>query len=70
LSENTKWRIFIHAQAHNLTGGHEHPDQNHFIISRGSDMLAVDDGYSYKKATRNHNTILIGNAGQWGEGTL
>ena len=34
---------------------------------RGTDYLAVDDGYSGKKMTRNHSTILVDGVGQANE---
>ncbi|MBU0517125.1 MAG: heparinase II/III family protein [Proteobacteria bacterium] len=47
---------------------HSHPDQNSLIIfARGRPVL-VDDGYARYKATRHHNTLLVGGLGQRGEG--
>lgn len=43
--------------------GHHHPDANSFMLIRGSDFLAVDEGYSSRKAARNHNLILIDGQG-------
>ncbi len=48
--------------------GHAHPDENSFILARGSDYLAVDEGYSQKKQSRHHNTILMDGKGQYHEG--
>jgi hypothetical protein len=48
--------------------GHAHPDENSFIVVRGSDYLAVDEGYSQKKQSCHHNTILIDGKGQYHEG--
>ena len=52
-----------------LTASHEHPDENSFILMRGSDYLAVDAGYSKDKLTRNHSTILVDGQGQYSEGS-
>jgi hypothetical protein len=48
--------------------GHAHPDENSFIVVRGSDYLAVDEGYSQKKESRHHNTVLVDGKGQYREG--
>ncbi len=48
--------------------GHAHPDENSFIIARGRDYNAVDEGYSQKKQSRHHNTILVDGKGQYHEG--
>ena len=48
--------------------GHAHPDENSFILVRGGDYLAVDEGYSQKKQSRHHNTILVDGKGQYHEG--
>lgn len=48
--------------------GHAHPDENSFIIARGTDYLAVDEGYSQKKQSCHHNTILVDGKGQYHEG--
>ncbi|WP_171633095.1 Ig-like domain-containing protein [Paenibacillus plantarum] len=47
--------------------GHVHPDANHFMIFAGGEYLIRDDGYA-PKLTSNHNTLLIDNKGQMGEG--
>ncbi len=52
---------------HDLGGGHVHPDNNSFILHSGNEVLIRDDGYT-KKATSNHNTLLIDGQGQLGEG--
>jgi hypothetical protein len=51
-------------------GGHDHPDQNNFIISNGANHLIVDEGYTYNKVTINHNVILVDGIGQIGEGQI
>ena len=48
-------------------GGHAHPDANHFSIFAEGDNQLVDDGYSHKY-TNSHNSLLIDNKGQLGEG--
>ena len=54
----------------NLPGGcfHSHPAQNHFILFARGHELAGDPGYSIKKETRNHNTILVDGRGQYADG--
>lgn len=56
------------------TGAHSHGDQNHFIITAGSDRLIWDAGYydwhgsphhkAFTIQTRAHNAILIDGEGQ------
>ncbi|MBI4786279.1 MAG: DUF4962 domain-containing protein [Chloroflexi bacterium] len=48
--------------------GHAHPDENSFILVRGGDYLAVDEGYSQQKQSRHHNTVLVDGQGQYHEG--
>ena len=52
-----------------LSAGHDHPDANSFIVIKGDDYLAVDDGYAKEKRTRNHSTLLVDGRGQYAEGT-
>ena len=52
-----------------LSAGHDHPDANSFIIIKGDNYLAVDDGYAKEKRARNHSTLLIDGRGQYAEGT-
>lgn len=52
-----------------ITASHEHPDENSFILIRGGDYLAVDEGYSKEKLSRNHSTVLIDGRGQYNEGS-
>ncbi|MBN1670186.1 MAG: FAD-dependent oxidoreductase [Kiritimatiellae bacterium] len=47
--------------------GHNHPDQNHFILAQKGNHLLVDQGYSYWKNTQEHNTLTIDGYGQLGE---
>jgi hypothetical protein len=51
-----------------VKGGHAHPDENSFIFVRGQDYLAVDEGYSQKKQSSQHNTVLVDGRGQYNEG--
>lgn len=48
--------------------GHNHPDEGSFVLIRGGDYLAVDEGYSGAKKTRNHNMILVDGIGYPGDG--
>ena len=47
--------------------GHAHPDANHFVVFGAGEWLIRDDGYAYK-FTFQHNTLLIDDRGQLGEG--
>ncbi len=54
--------------------GHQHPDQNHFVIHAYGDKLAIDGGYydwygsphfkAYSSNTLAHNTLLVDGQGQ------
>ena len=50
--------------------GHNHPEQGHFFLFAQGEILAGDPGYTYKKETRNHNTILVDGKGQLGDGEM
>ncbi|MBT3379608.1 MAG: DUF4962 domain-containing protein [Lentisphaerae bacterium] len=50
--------------------GHNHPAQGHFLLFGRGEVLAADPGYTYKKETRNHNTILVDGKGQYGDGEM
>lgn len=50
--------------------GHNHPDQNHFLLFGRGEALAVDPGYTYEKKTRNHNTVLVDGRGQYRDGQM
>lgn len=50
--------------------GHNHPAQNHFVIFGGGEMLVGEPGYTYEKRTRNHNTVLVDDQGQYGSGRM
>ncbi len=50
--------------------GHEHPDQNHFIVWNKNGFLVSDTGYTNKKLTIDHNSLLINDIGQLGEGEM
>ena len=47
--------------------GHNHPDQNHFILAHKGNHLLVDQGYSYWKNTQEHSTLTVDGYGQFGE---
>ena len=47
-----------------LADDHQHADQGHFELVRGSDALLVDGGDSEGSATINHNTLLIDDGGR------
>ena len=51
-----------------LSVGHDHPDANSFILIKGDDYIAVDDGYAKEKRTRNHSTLLVDGRGQYTDG--
>ncbi len=56
---------------YNLSGtGHNHPEQNHFVLFARGQELADDPGYTYEKRTANHNTILVDGKGQYGDGEM
>lgn len=48
--------------------GHQQPDINSFVIFAQNEWLAIDPGYTHKKETQNHNTILVNGHGQAGAG--
>jgi len=50
-------------------GGHVHPDAAHFVLFAGGEWLIRDDGYR-AKWTGQHNTLLINDKGQLGEGRM
>lgn len=54
---------------HTLKASHAHPDENSFILVRGDDYLAIDEGYSQTKQSRHHNVLLIDGQGQYHEGS-
>ncbi|PTY00896.1 hypothetical protein DB346_14905 [Verrucomicrobia bacterium LW23] len=47
---------------------HDDPDANMFLIAMGDELVAANDGYSKRKSSRNHNTILINGTGQMSKG--
>jgi len=53
---------------HYVNVAHDDPDANIFLIYARGQMLATDDGYSKKKVTSSHNTILVNGKGQKQEG--
>jgi len=50
-------------------GGHVHPDANHFVLFGCGEWLIRDDGY-HPKWTGQHNTLLVFDRGQLGEGAM
>jgi hypothetical protein len=54
--------------AHEIGGGHGHPDVNSFQVFAYGKWLAIDPGYERPKWTRTHNCILVNGRGQIGEG--
>jgi hypothetical protein len=54
--------------AHEIGGGHGHPDVNSFQIFARRKWLAIDPMYERPKWTRTHNTLLVNGRGQLGEG--
>ena len=53
--------------AYDAGGGHVHPDANHFVLFGAGEWLLRDDGYR-SKWTGQHNTLLVDDRGQVGEG--
>ncbi|NLF30479.1 MAG: DUF4962 domain-containing protein [Planctomycetes bacterium] len=51
-----------------MNSGHVHPDIGAFWIFAGGRYLAVDSGYTARKFTDDHNTLLIDGAGQGVDG--
>jgi hypothetical protein len=43
---------------------HQHADQGHFELFRGSDALIIDSGNAEGSATINHNTLLVDDGGK------
>ena len=48
--------------------GHNHPAQNSFVLYGNGKELLIDPGYTLKKETANHNTVLVDGQGQYGDG--
>jgi len=59
-SESAVWTSF--QAGPRLAADHQHKDEGHFSLWRGSDALLVDGGGSEGDATINHNTILVDDA--------
>lgn len=49
-------------------GGHNHPDQGAVLLFADRQWVLRDDGYSSRKLTSTHNSMLFGGVGQLGEG--
>ncbi len=52
-----------------MNSGHVHPDIGAFWIFAGGRYLAVDSGYTARKFTDDHNTLLVDGQGQGVDGT-
>jgi hypothetical protein len=63
------WWNIAHRYGLNAVG-HNHPDANHFILFGRREVLCADPGYTYKKLTGNHNTVLVDGQGQYGDGEM
>jgi hypothetical protein len=48
--------------------GHAHPDANSFTLFAAGQWLIADAGATMTKYSRNHNTLLVNQGGQLGEG--
>jgi hypothetical protein len=46
-----------------LNAGHHHPDAGSFVLLGHGTYLAVDEGYSNRKLTRHHNSVLVDSQG-------
>jgi len=57
-------------KGYQLDRAHEHPDQNSFIIWARGKFLISDTGYTNLKLTVNHNSLLVNDHGQLGEGEI
>lgn len=55
-SDTAAWAVFV---CGDLYCGHQHADQNHFVIYRQGELLIDAGGYG-AQATEFHNTVLIG----------
>lgn len=47
---------------------HDDPDANEFTLALGGDLVVETDGYSTRKTSRAHNTILVNGLGQMSKG--
>lgn len=64
-SDWTERAVWVSFQAGpRLTPDHQHKDQGHFELTRGSDWLLIDSGDSEGGATINHNCLLIDDRGE------
>ncbi|MPZ25003.1 MAG: DUF4962 domain-containing protein [Micromonosporaceae bacterium] len=50
-----------------LNAGHHHPDAGSFVLLGHGTYLAVDEGYSNRKRTAHHNSVLVDGQGFAGE---
>ena len=53
--------------AWDLGAAHAHPDINSFQLFANGEWLLVDPGYTYRKRTSDHSTMLVDGVGQLGE---
>lgn len=51
-----------------MNSGHVHPDAGQFLIWSHGKFIAGDTGYTGKKYTQEHNSLLIDGQGQWQDG--
>lgn len=66
--------VAVAMHAGRFWAGHQHPDQNHFVIHAYGEKLAIDGGYydwygsphfkAYSMNTLSHNTLLVDGEGQ------
>lgn len=50
------------------SAGHHHPDAGSFVLTSHGSYLAVDEGYSNRKAAAHHNLVLVDGHGWADEG--
>ena len=49
---------------HYINVAHDDPDANTFTIMKGNQFIVANSGYSHRKHSANHNTILVNGIGQ------
>ena len=61
---------YIHSPGSSGYGNvaHDDPDANEFLIAMGDELVFDSDGYSAKKMSAAHNTVLINGLGQMSQG--
>ncbi len=55
---------------YDIGSSHVHPDIGSFVVNGFGEKLVIDNGYSYKKLSKNHNLVLFNKSGQLGEGAV